>query len=435
MQTATESTSREISESRVLRGGFVLAIGLVAAQLTGFVRQVAIGYLLGTGPEADALSAAMAPVELWWSVLAVAVIFGFVPKLSGGSAGESTFGDILKPISRLAFGSTVGFLLFANPIVRVFAPGLSANTTSIGAGLLRVLGLSPAAVGCSFVYSALLFSHRRFAVPAIHHATVNLATIAGALLLHRRFGAYSFAIGYSVGAWAQLAGAHLYTRRLIRPGRGKPISLLDLLRGPAPILGQALAMELNTAVSRAYASTFGPGVTAAFEYGFKIFRVPLALLVVPLSQSLLPEISSLHRSRSDQSHALGAVTRAAWFTTLVGAAAMIGMMIWSEPLVRLLFQRGAFGRASTGAVATILLGYMPVLVGRGLCDFLSRALFGMGRFRVPLLAASLALAANFVICAVLPSREPLLIGLGAIVGFIAAAALIVSYVRHLWRND
>ena len=82
----------------------------------------------------------------------------------------------------------------------------------------------------------------------------------------------------------------------------------------------------------------------------------------------------------------------------------------------------------------VLLGYMPVIVGRGLCEFLSRALFGMGRFRVALSAAVTALVVNLVICALLPSRWPVLIGLGAAVGFLAAAAWIVAYVRRLARE-
>ena len=48
--------SPEISEGRVLKGGLVVAVGLVSAQIAGFIRQATIGYLLGTGRQADALS-------------------------------------------------------------------------------------------------------------------------------------------------------------------------------------------------------------------------------------------------------------------------------------------------------------------------------------------------------------------------------------------
>jgi putative peptidoglycan lipid II flippase len=437
MLTAPEPPPLGISDRRILKGGLVVAVGLLVAQLAGFIRQAAIGYLLGTGPQADALTAAMAPVEVWWVILNMAVIYGFVPKFSVyAQGGESRFADIFKPVSRLALGSSLCFFLFARPIVRLFAPGLDSETAVLATELLRVASLAPAAVGCTFVYTALLLSRRRFALPSFHHAAVNVVTILAALFLHGRFGVFSFVIGFSAGAWFQLALTHLYTRPLIaeQTAASRNLHLMDLLRGPAPVLGQAMAVELSTAVSRAFASTFGLGMTAAFDYGFRVFRVPLALLVVPLSQSLLPEISSLQRSPEERRSALRAAIRAAWVTAAVGAAVMVGMMVFRDPLVRLLFERGAFGRSSTEAVAVVLLGYMPVMIGRGLFEFLSRSLFGMGRFRVPLSAALAALLVNAVVCALLPSRWPVLIGLGAAAGFMVGAAWIVAYVRRLSRE-
>ena len=437
MPTDVEPAVSEISQRRVLKGGIVVAAGLIAAQLAGFLRQATLGYLLGTGPEADAFSAAMAPLELWWSVLAIAVIFGFVPKLSeSGPMGGYSFWDIFRPVARLALGSTVAFLIFANPIVLLFAPGLSAEAATLSAGLLRVLALAPAAVGCSFVFSALLFSRRSFLLPSIHNAVVNLATIAVALALHRQIGVFGFAFGYVAGSWVHFcivylaAKPHLRAHGPTQSGRSRPIDLWTLLSGPGPILGQALAMELNTAVSRAYASTFGLGMTAAFDYGFKLFRVPLALLVIPLSQSLLPEISSLEDSPSRRSNAGQAMQRAAMLTLAASAVMMVGVMSLRGELVSILFQRGEFGQGSTAAVATVLLGYMPVILGRGMVDLLSRTLFSLGEYRTPLLAAGTSLALNAAVCAVLPSFEPRLIGLGAILGFTVGGWMIT---KHVWR--
>ena len=84
MNRQPETTPLNVSEARVLKGGAILAVGLFSAQILGFLRQVAIGYFLGTGGDADAFTAAMAPIELWWSVLGAAVIYGFVPKFAQG---------------------------------------------------------------------------------------------------------------------------------------------------------------------------------------------------------------------------------------------------------------------------------------------------------------------------------------------------------------
>jgi hypothetical protein len=41
---------------------------------------------------------------------------------------------------------------------------------------------------------------------------------------------------------------------------------------------------------------------------------------------------------------------------------------------------------------------------------------------------------NAAVCALLPSRWPLLIGLGATAGFLVAAVWIVAYVRRLSKE-
>ncbi len=436
MQKIGEPSPGKISEAAVLKGSLVVGLGLAVGQVTGFVRQAAIGYVSGTGSDADALMAAMAPVELWWAVMSLTVIFGFVPKFSASDPSQRySFGGIFRPAARLSVLATVFVLVFTDALIQLFAPGLDAETHATAVELLRVMGLAQAAIGVSFVYSALLFSHRRFGMGSFHHVFINAATLLGGGLGHARWGPFGFAAGYTIGSYLQLAAAYWTSRKLVSlHSSGKAPGLADLLAGPAPIMGQALAMELITAVSRAYASTFGPGMTSAFDYAYKLFRVPVALLVVPLSHSLLPELSSRQGSAEHRKTALLAAERGAMLTVVGGAVVMAAMMLLRKPIVEILFQRGEFQSASTDAVATILLGYMPVVIGRGLTDFLSRSLFAMGRVRTPLAVTVLALMLNFAICVALPPDEPLLIGLGAVVGFSFGAAWIVWRVVRLRRH-
>ena len=315
---------------------------------------------------------------------AVLVLVGFG---AGGVAAAALLGSVLArrlaaPLDDLAaVAARLGDGDFSVPAPR--------------SGLAEVDAIAAALDRSSERISELVRAERAFSANAshqlsIHSAVVNVATIAGALALHRRIGAYGFAAGYVLGSWLHLgiayaaAKPHLLAHGPTRSGRSRPIDLWTLLSGPGPILGQALAMEVNTAVSRAYSSTFGLGMTAAFDYGFKVFRVPLALLVIPLSQSLLPEISSLEASPNRRRNASRAMQHAAIITLAASAAMMVVIMLLRGDLVTLLFERGEFSEASTAAVATILLGYMPVILGRGMVDLLSRTLFSLGEYEAPL---------------------------------------------------
>ncbi len=420
-----------------MRGSLIIGGGLFAAQLLGFVRQIIIGYLLGTGAEADALSAAMAPIETWWTVFAVALIFGFAPLFSEARGSRAhRVSSVLRPIIQLSAIATVLLLVFAKPVLLAFAPGLDEQATLLGTRLLQVFSLSVTGISASFVYSSFLFSRRKFLVPSLQHATVNVATILGALVFYQRWGVHAFAVGYTVGVWLQLLMNYLYARPLmaLQPEDAGRLSLKQVVTVPGAILAQAVAIESNIAVTRAYASTFGLGMTAAFEFGFKLLRVPAALLIVPLSQSLLPELADHSDTERHYRKPLRTTVRATWLLAAVAAAALIGMVLIRGPLVALLFERGEFGEASTAAVALILLAYAPAMLARVIADFLSRLLFAMGKTRVPAVSAAVGLGINLVISLLLPSTWPELIGLGAMIGFLAGMFMLIRYVGELRRH-
>ncbi len=430
MSSVVETPAR-ISERRVLQGGLVVGLGLVTGQVLGFVRQATIAYLLGTGPQADAIAVAFAPVDLWWAVLSTTMIFGFGPMLAARQ--HASFEDLLRPVVRVALASTAVFLLFARQIVAALAPGLPAETAVVAARLLRITALAIPAVASSTLFTALLYSERRFAFPAFHQSAVNLCIIVTAAAAetygHSHFG---FAAGYAAGAWLQLAAARRIARGSLLARSPSPpggAQWPKLLAGPAAVLCYSGLIGLNPVVTRALASTFGSGATAAFDYCLKLVGAPLALLVIPLSSSLLTELAQF-RLREDRRAAVAAVTRAALFTAL-GAAVIVAVMRSAAPwLVALLFERGRFGAQSTATVTSILSGFFPVLITWSVVDVISRSLFALGRPRAPIAAAAAALGVNLLLSAFAPLGSLRWIGAGAVLGFAAAACLMIIHLRR-----
>lgn len=430
MRTAIETPSERISEWKVVKGGLVVGACLLGGQALGFIRQVIIAYLLGTGPQADALAVAFAPVDLWWAVFATTIIFGYGPVMA--SQRGFSFRDLARPVVRAALLAAAFSVVFARTIVEALAPGLPAETASYAAGLLRLTALAIPAVSFSVLFTALLYSERRFAFGAFQHGMVNISTIAAALALHRWLGAFSFVAGYAAGAWLQLAAAFWISRPILksrsRVSEAAPAG--SFLRGPAPVLFYSLLIGLNPVVTRALASTFGSGSTAAFDYCLKLVGVPLALLVTPLSSSLLSEIAPF-RQRHDRQAVLGTVGRAAVVTSLVSAALVVLVLMLAPRIVALLFERGEFGRVSTATVSSILTGFFPVLVAWSVLDVISRAMFSLGRPRIPIFAAALALTLNIVLSSAGIIDTIRWIGAPAVVGFLAGAIVSVAGLRKV----
>src|SRR6202007_1114332 len=108
-------------------------------------------------------------------------------------------------------------------------------------------------------------------------------------------GVYAFAVGYTAGAWVQLAIVYAATRRELSAAGHPPACVPggEIVAKPAFFIVYAAGLGLNIIFTRAYATHAGPGMAAALDYCMRGVAVPWALLVNPISNSLLPEIARL----------------------------------------------------------------------------------------------------------------------------------------------
>jgi len=197
---------------------------------------------------------------------------------------------------------------------------------------------------------------------------------------------------------------------------------------PASILVYGGLVSLNTVFSRAWATSAGPGMAAALDYAMRCVGVPLAFLVMPVSNSLLPEIARL-RSMSRIKEAYRLIDSTTALTALAAVAACAAGVAFRSPLIRLLFERGSFSSESTALVAAVFLGFAPSLVGWTLLELTSRTLFALDQPWLPVLASAVPVLLNIGLSVGFRVQAPQFIGLGASCGFLAGFFLLIILAR------
>jgi len=417
-------------ENPLVRGGLTITAGLLAGNLLGFFRVAATAYLLGTRSDADSLAVPMGFVDAVNPVLINTVIFAFVPMLAARSGAART--ALFQQLKRLfipAFSVlTLTVAVLAPWLIRALAPGLAAGPAATSVVILRIVALSSTAAGAGALYAALLFTERRFAPASFHQAILNVFTIAGALLLWTSLGVYGFAIGYALGAWAQLAVVYIAVGRTTEEPARCDADWRELVAKPAAFLLYGGLIASNLLVTRAYATHIGPGMAAALDYCMRCINVPLAYLISPISNSLLPEIARL-RSRSQVREAVNLIDKTAGFIATAAIAACLVGIALREPLIALLFERGSFTPHSTRLVADVFLGLAPTLIGWSLLELTARSLFALDRPWLPVRAALVPVALNIAFVLLVPAHTPRLIGLGASVGLFVGFALLFGWMQ------
>jgi len=429
------ATGRAV-DSPLVRGGLTLVAGVLTGNILGFGRVAIIASLLGTQSHADSLAVAMGPLDTLNSVLINSMVFAFVPMLTACTGAERT--ALFLKLTRCfawVFSAVAAAVILAAPwLMRALAPGLDPAYFGTSVTILRILSLSTLAAGVAAVQCALLYTHRRFAPTAFYQAALNVFTIVGALSLWKFVGVYAFAIGYTVGAWVQLGIVYFAARQGLDTA-GAPqcqIHWREILAKPAFFVVYAAGLALNITFTRAYATHVGPGMAAALDYCMRGVAVPLALLVSPISNSLLPEIARL-RSLFRLKEAFRLIDKTIVLAALAAVAGCGFALVFRESAIALLFQRGKFTAESTRLVASVFLALGPSLVGWSLIEITSRSLFALDRPWPPVLAAMLPVLINVTLTLRLHSFRPELIGLGASVGLISGF-LVLFVTAHTSRS-
>jgi putative peptidoglycan lipid II flippase len=427
----------EIPESRetqqvILKGGLTIGAGVITGNITGFVRVVLTAYLLGTHSRADSLAVAIAPVDTLNALLINSMVFAFVPMLTERKGAErvALFLKLNRLFVRCFALLTLASIVLAPVLIRVLAPGLDPAFYPTAVNLLRIVSLSSLAAGTAAIHAALLYTDRRFAPSAFYQASLNLFTIFGALSLWNVAGVYGFAIGYTLGAWAQFAVVYFSARHNLKLENVPPceVDWRHILTRPGTIMVYAGALAANITFTRAYATHAGPGMAAALEYCIRGVSVPMALLVSPLSNALLPEIARL-RSQFRLREAFRLIDKTIALAALAVVAGCAVSLTFRRPVIELMFQRGSFTAESTQLVAAVFLGLAPSLIGWALLELTSRSLFALERRWLPMVAAIIPVLCNVVVTLSAHSGQPQFIGVGASVGLMVGFLFVFVLMR------
>ncbi|MCI2426574.1 murein biosynthesis integral membrane protein MurJ [Candidatus Acetothermia bacterium] len=437
---ALQTSNSSLSSQTVVQATIILTIGILFCRILGFVREMVIAHIFGATAETDAFLIALIIPNLFAGLMANAITFAFIPvfteyrvKQGDQDAWRITSTLINLTLVVLVIGTIVVFLT-APFIVRLIGPGLAKETQTIAIQLTRVMSPAIIFLGLIGLSTAILNSYKHFIVPAFAGLLYNTAIIGGALFLTRYHGTTGLAIGVVIGGLGHLLtqsiilvkkrGYYTLSLHLNHPGV-KQIFLLVL-----PFLVGSITSQLNLIVDRILASGLVEGSIAALNFAVRVMGLPLSIFGIAIGVAVYPTLSQqavegrLDRLRNTFSEGV----RMLWFITV---PATVGLIVLREPIIRLLFERGAFDAAATSMTASVLLFYSLGLFAHAGNVILIRTYFSMQDTKMPVKLGVLAVALNIVLNLILV-RYMGANGL-ALASSIAAGAhfvLLVYYLRQ-----
>jgi putative peptidoglycan lipid II flippase len=430
------------------QAALLLVAGAVLSRIFGFIRETVIAYQFGATAQTDAfLVASIVPVALS-GMVAVAMTAAFIPvfteyRLQAGEGEAWTVASAVINLTLLALAAaTVLYILTAPVLVPLLAPGLAPETKSLAVRLSMLIAPTLIFTGLVGIGTAILNAYRHFTYPAFAGLLYNFGMIGGALLLGGIMGITGLVVGAVVGSAAHLLALTipLVSQKnyylLTLKGLGLPgVKKIGLLLLPF-IIGSATS-QINILVDRILASGLAEGSISALNFAVRVQQLPLGIFAGAAATAAYPflaEQAAAQNANNDLRNTFSEGLRSLWFIVF---PLSVGLMVLSEPIVRLLFERGAFDAVATRMTAIALVYYSMGIFASAASFLLLRVYFALQDTATPvklgLCAVGLNIVLNLILVRYLAHGG---LALATSIVAIAECLLLAYFLRHrLGRID
>ena len=390
----------------------------MVSRVLGFLRDAMIAATLGAGILADAFFVAFKLANLLRRLFAEGAFnAAFVPLFARtfeGDGKEEARRFAEEALAVLASVLLIVVLLaeIGMPLlVRVLASGFEPESARflLAVELSRITFPYLALISLAALFSGMLNALGHFWVAAFAPIILNLVLISSLLLasLHPATPAHALAWGVSIAGVLQLGlvawatARHGFAPRLQRPRLTPRVRRLNRLILPG-VFGAGV-YQLNLVVDTWFASHLPAGAVSYLFYADRLNQLPLGLVGVALGTVLLPILARQIRA-GQVATALHSQNRALEIGLFLTLPATVALIVLAEPIIQLLFERGAFDRSATVATAGALAALAVGLPAYVLIKVLVPAFFAREDTRTPVLVAGVALLSNIVIINLLIDR-------------------------------
>ncbi len=394
---------------------FSFATGL--SRLMGLAREVVAARYFGVTPAMSAFTIAFQVPNLVRALFADSALQGaFVPVFSEllekGERKEAfrVASSLFFLICLVLAAITALFILFAEPVMSVIAPGfdddpaladLTVHLARLMFPIVMLLALSGLVVG-------MLNSFEHFAVPALAPVAWNLVIIAALVglvpVMPEGDEIYAYAIGILVGTvvqfllplpWLRGRGGRLTFQLDWRDERVRRVLKLML-----PVTIALGLINLSLLINSIFGTLVSPEAPAAIDKAFRIYQLPQGLFSIAVATILFPTMSrfAARGAHDDLRRTMGTGVRQICLLLIPSA---VLMAVLAEPITRLVYERGAFDAHATELTSTAMVWWSISLPFQGVSLLFSRTFFSLQRPWATTALAGLNLVVNAVIAAAL----------------------------------
>ncbi|WP_411842673.1 murein biosynthesis integral membrane protein MurJ [Salinicoccus sp. HZC-1] len=384
----------------------LLMVLTIISKISGFLRDLTLAYFYGASVISDVFLLAISIPTVVFGVIAAGISTGYIPLYSridnrlGETQGIKYTNNLISILMVICTAIVILALVFTEYLVKIFAIGFEGEVLALAVMFTRfsIFGIYFTII--IRILSAYLNYKKIFAVPSLIGIPMNLVLIASIIVSSKTEWIYILAVGNVLALFVQFliivffAYRHSFYFQPIFNPKDKHIKEMAALAFPV-ILGSSVS-QLNRLVDRSLASWISIGGISSINYANTLNTSFIGIFVSSFVTVFYPDISR-KAAKGDIEGLKRIMNQTITGVLLLIIPATIGSMVFAEPIVRFLFDRGAFDEAAVALTTSAFFFYSIGMVGAGINLILTRTFYSLQDTKTPMINSAIAMGINIAL--------------------------------------
>ena len=400
------SEKKQTGGGKAVRTIGLMAVIILLAKFMGLFREMLVANIYGQGMESDMINTAtQIPLLFFDMVLGVAILSTFVPifnkylERNGRERAMQFASNFVTIVGTIAVAAAVLGIIFAKPIVHLMVPGYAAVPGKLEqtAALLRILFPSIAFTAVAYISVGMLQSFGEFTIPSLISVVSNGVMILYLMLFGNKLGlagvAVSMLIAWALQLFIQLPWLHKFGYRYRFTFDLKDAGIKEAALIALPVLVSSWVQPLCNVINMAFGSNLGDGAVSALNWANKIYIIMVGVFAYAITNFIFPRLSRLSADDNQEGFAQTTRTSVGWIIFIIALVSALFLAL-SGPIIRVVFERGAFTADNTTITSTALFYYSFGMVGYAVCEVLNKSFYAIQDGKTPMYTSIFGVAVN-----------------------------------------
>lgn len=382
----------------------MMAILTLGSKIVGFARELVMANYYGAGMVTDAYVMSQTIPNYLLSAIISAVGTSYMPcfsrkqELEGPESGNRFTSQLINFQLVLVVSIIIIGEIFASPLVNIFARGFSPEAKELTVYYLRIAFL----IAICNIFISVLGSYMqykgRFVAPLVisfaQSASIIVFTVISAYTTNYVL-IYGLVVGYGIRAifyvFLSKGSGFRYSANFEFGPLVKEVTVLAI-----PVFLGGCVSQVNSMIDRMLASDLAEGSVSALNYGNLVVGVISSLSIGILTTMLYPKFNQAV-ARDEYEKVSTLACEAVNLIAVIAVPFTLGCMLYSEDVIQILFERGAFTAAATGLTAEAFRYYALTLLFSGIASLIGFIYYSLKDTKTAVYCSLVAIAVNITL--------------------------------------